>query len=259
MAPASLDRVGIPATGAGSPCRACPWVRFASRSTVWPRPASSWPATCGILLVHTVMLMLRPINNHAWRMRSMPVGLVSQLAFGVSAEAGLLAAVVGLAAAMLPWERWRSGWPIRPLHCSSAAIPWVSLHSLPVSAMARRSGASTRGPSACANAQMWAPFGIWVPGLLPTPVTGHAHDQVLESLATGGWHGSRGSAGIPLPRGAGRSICRSHRWTGKRRRTVRYAAAIFQADVLTFRADLQRPDINAQVISQPAGQLLCCG
>ena len=197
--------------------------------------------TCGILLVYTVRLMFR--HNHAWWMWSMPVGLVAAgvWSFGRS---GLLAAVVGLAAAMMPWERWRSGWAYSAL---------LLLMAIPLGVAAFTSGIGDGTTQwrfdlwakYASNAQMWAPFGIG-PRTPPDMITGHAHNQVLESLATGGW---LAAAGLLASLYFGVLAARSAAPTDGRASVgvLFAAAAIFQADVLTFAPTFSVPN-NAQVI-----------
>ena len=140
---------------------------------------------CGLLLVYVVRLLLR--DRSGWRGWLMPLGLVLALGWSFG-RVGLFAAVLGLVGAAVPWQRWRPVWPF---------LAAVAVFALPLGV----SRVLTLGKGTTQwrfdlwdkyfGAGIWGPFGIG-PQTPPDPIRGHAHNQLLETLASGGWIGIAG-------------------------------------------------------------------
>lgn len=185
--------------------------------------------TCGLLLVYTVRTLLAGRESRWWWLS--PAGLVVATAWSFS-RTGLLIMVVGLLAATLPWQRLRRGWLI-------AAVFGLLLLPLLVSPLLR-TGVSD-GTTAW-RFDLWRDYvsrpGMWTPfGSGPQPASldyaDHAHQQLLEAQATGGWLALTGClAFIVLACLAARSAAP---WDNKAAVGVLFGmAAIFQLDVVTF-------------------------
>ena len=197
--------------------------------------------TCASLLVYSVRSMLR--RSYAWWMWIMPAGLIAAAAWSFG-RGGLLGMVVGLAAAVVPWERWRAMW-------AYMSLLLIMLVPLGVAAFTSDVGDGTTQwrfdlwAKYASNPDMWTPFGIG-PETPPDIIAGHAHHQMLESLATGGWLAAAGLLGfLYLATVAAR---RAAATDGRATLAVLFAAAtIFQADVLTFAPTFNVPN-SAQTI-----------
>jgi hypothetical protein len=136
---------------------------------------------CGLLLV--VMLRERSTRAPRWSTAVMVAGLVIAMMWSAG-RIGVIAAGVGAVAAMIPWQRWSGWWTFS----AALAVPLVPL------AVSRLLHLSTG--SAQWRFDLWTTYfsrmGLWAPfGLGPqepiTAIRGHAHNQLLESLSTGGW------------------------------------------------------------------------
>ena len=141
---------------------------------------------CGLLLVFVVRHLLA--RRAGWRSWIMPVGLLCALAWSFG-RVGFFAVGLGLLAACVPWERWRTGW---------AFVAGLAAFTGPLLV----SGAVTLGHGTTqwrfdlwhkylSAPGVWGPFGIG-PQAPPDPIRGHAHNQLLETLASGGWIGVAG-------------------------------------------------------------------
>ncbi|TXH41565.1 MAG: O-antigen ligase domain-containing protein [Actinobacteria bacterium] len=186
--------------------------------------------TCAVLLVYVVRAMTGRATP-AW-MWAMPVGL-ALAAMWSFARVGWFAILVGLLAALLPWERIRSWWLTVAL-LVLAIVPLVLL--LTVGSKWIPDG-TTRWrfdlwDEYLADPAMLGPFGIG-PQNPPDWVRGHAHQQFLESQATGGWLAIAGLVGFLI---LGAVSVRAAAYTDNRAAiAVLFAAvAIFQIDVVTF-------------------------
>lgn len=142
--------------------------------------------TCAVLLVFAVRAAP---GLWTWVMSA---GLVAATVWSFS-RTGLVAMVVGLLVTFIPFERMRTvAWPLGLL------VVWILL-PMTLSVWLRTTAISdgtTRWRfdlwgSYLTNPQVWMPFGIG-----PMPATpkqaDHAHQQLLEALATGGWIGLGG-------------------------------------------------------------------
>jgi hypothetical protein len=186
--------------------------------------------TCAVLLVYTVRAMSgRATPPWMW---AMPVGLVVAATWSV-ARVGWSAMVVGLIAALLPWERIKAWW-LATVLLVAAVMPLVLLAAF---GSAWITDGTTRWrfdlwDTYLADASVLAPFGIG-PQNPPDWIRGHAHQQVLESQATGGW---LALAGLVMFLILGALAVRSAASTDNRAGiAVLFAAvAIFQLDVVTF-------------------------
>ncbi len=140
--------------------------------------------TCGLLLVYTVRVLLTRSRQWWWWLS--PVGLVTATLWSFS-RTGLLIMVLGLLAALVPWQRVRPAWLV-------VALFAVLLLPLAASPLLERTGI-TDGTTVwrfdlwqdyVTRPGMWSPFGI---GPQPSSLAyaDHAHQQLLEAQATGGW------------------------------------------------------------------------
>lgn len=140
--------------------------------------------TCGLLLVYTVRVLLT--RNRRWWWWLSPVGLVAATLWSFS-RTGLLIMILGLLAALVPWQRVRPAWVV-------VALFGVLLLPLAASPLLERTGI-TDGTTVwrfdlwqdyLTRPGMWSPFGI---GPQPSSLdyADHAHQQLLEAQATGGW------------------------------------------------------------------------
>jgi hypothetical protein len=138
---------------------------------------------CGLLLVYVVRHVLR--LREGWRGWIMPVGLLLALGWSFG-RVGFLAVVVGLVATLVPWERWR---PIWPFLCGTAvfAVP-VALSWFLSIGQGTTQWRFDLWHKYLSTPGVWAPFGIG-PQDPPDPIRGHAHNQLVETLASGGWIG----------------------------------------------------------------------
>lgn len=199
--------------------------------------------TCGLLLVYTVRVLLAGGYARWWWLS--PLGMVAATAWSFS-RTGLVIMMVGLLAALVPWERLRQSWLI-------AALFAVLMLPLIASPLLRQSGISD-GTTVwrfdlwreyVTDPAMWAPFGI---GPQPASVeyADHAHQQLVEAQATGGWLALAGCVafivlGCVAARGAAASDNRAAI-------AVLFGmAAILQLDVLTFTNNYAVVN-NAQVL-----------
>ena len=184
--------------------------------------------TCGLLLVYTVRVLLGGGYAKWWWLS--PVGMLFATAWAFS-RTGLVIVVLGLLAALVPWERLRTWWLVTAL---------FAVVMLPVlaSPLLRQTGISD-GTTVwrfdlwrdyVARSGMWTPFGI---GPQPASVAyaDHAHQQLLEAQATGGWLSLVGCIAFMV------LGCLAARRAGDNRAAIAVLfgmAAIFQVDVVTF-------------------------
>lgn len=186
--------------------------------------------TCGLLLVFTVRLLLAGGYARWWWLS--PLGLVVATAWSFS-RTGLVIMLFGFLAALVPWERLRQGWLM-------AALFAALLLPLAASPFLRQSGISD-GTTVwrfdlwreyVTDPAMWTPFGI---GPKPASVdyADHAHQQLLDAQATGGWLALAGClAFIVLSAVAARRAAAND---NRAAIAVLFGmAAIFQLDVVTF-------------------------
>jgi hypothetical protein len=193
--------------------------------------------TCAILLVFAVRT-LRPIPRRWWH-RVMPAGLVLAILWSFS-RTGIVASVLGLLAALVPYERFRrraaTAWTF-------AAVMVIILLPMSFSALLQRTPI-TDGTTTW-RFDLWQDYlrtpGVWTPfGIGPKPASpqwaDHAHHHFLEALATGGWLGLAGSVALvwlAVAVGVGAT-----RWDNRATIGVVFVmAAIFQVDVVTFSAN----------------------
>ena len=186
--------------------------------------------TCAVLLVYAVRTMAGRATP-AW-MWAMPVGLGLAAAWSF-ARVGWSAIVVGLIAALLPWERIKAWWLAAAL-LVAAVVPLALLLTV---GSAWIPDGTTRWrfdlwSKYLSDPAMLGPFGIG-PQNPPDWVRGHAHQQLLESQATGGWLAIAGVVGfLILGALAVRGAASRDNRAGV---AVLFAAvAIFQIDVVTF-------------------------
>ena len=186
--------------------------------------------TCAILLVFAVR-----VSRGRWTW-IMSAGLVTATLWSFS-RTGMVAMVVGLLATLIPVERVRSafGWVLAGLFAvillPLALSGWLA--STPIT-----DGTTTwrfaLWQDYLSNPQVWAPFGI---GPKPSSVeyADHAHQQLLEALAVGGWLGLAGCVAfvVVAARVAVRVAGLDNRATLG---VVFVMGAIFQVDVVTFSA-----------------------
>jgi hypothetical protein len=188
--------------------------------------------TCGLLLVYTVRTLMNG-DHPRWLWLSTP-GMVITVFWSLS-RTGFVIMVIGLLAALLPWERLRVGWLL-------AGVFTVILTPLVGSAWLARLDISD-GTTAwrfdlwqdyLGKAQLWTPFGIG-PQPFNLDYADHAHQQFLEALATGGWLGLIGVVTFVV---LGSYAARSAAARDNRAAiSVLFGmAVIFQLDVVTFAA-----------------------
>lgn len=186
--------------------------------------------TCGLLLVYSVRTLLS--GDYPRWMWASCVGLTLAPLWALSRTGGVIMAL-GLVAPLVPWERFRVGWLM-------AAVFAVIL--LPLSLSWWLSERAVSDGTTAWRFDLWQDYlsrpGMWTPfGIGPQPFSlayaDHAHHQVLEAFATGGWLGLIGivafvvAAAVAAHRSAGRDA----------RATIAVLfgmAAIFQVDVVTM-------------------------
>ncbi len=186
--------------------------------------------TCAVLLVYSVRTMLaRSTPRWMW---VMPIGLVLAAVWSF-ARVGWYSVTAGLIAALLPWERIKS-WFLSSALLAATLVPLALLLALGSEWMP---DSTTRWrfdlwDEYLADSAMLGPFGIG-PQNPPDWVRGHAHQQFLESQATGGWLAIAGLvAFLVLGAIAVRAAAHTDNRAGI---AVLFAAvAIFQIDVITF-------------------------
>ncbi len=186
--------------------------------------------TCAVLLVYVV----RTMTGHAtpaW-MWVMPLGLVLAAAWSF-ARVGWSAIALGLLAALLPWERIRAGW----LAATLLVVALAPLALLLTVGSGWIPDGTTRWrfdlwDKYLGDPGMLGPFGIG-PQNPPDWIRGHAHQQFLESQATGGWLATAGLVAFLI---LGALAARAAASLDNRAAiAVLFAAvAIFQSDVITF-------------------------
>lgn len=186
--------------------------------------------TCGLLAVFTVRVALAR-RRAGWLWLSV-AGMVLAIAWSFS-RTGAVILVIGLIAAIVPWERIRPGLLV-------LAVFTVLMTPLALSALlssARISDGTTRWRFALwrtyvTDPATWSPFGI---GPLPTMRgrADHAHQQLIEAQATGGWVALAGCITFIVL-----GCLAARRWARFDNRAsvaVLFGmAAIFQLDVVTF-------------------------
>jgi len=186
--------------------------------------------TCGLLLVYTVRTLLA--GDHPRWMWVSCVGLTLAPLWALSRTGGVII-VLGLLAPLVPWERFRIGWLL-------ASVFGVIL--LPLSLSWWLSGRAISDGTTAWRFDLWLDYlsrpGMWTPfGIGPQPFSlayaDHAHHQVLEAFATGGWVGLGGIvAFIALGTAAAHQ---SAQWDARAAIAVVFGmAAIFQVDVVTM-------------------------
>lgn len=186
--------------------------------------------TCAVLLVYVVRVMLsRPTS---WWLWLIPIGLLSAAGWSF-ARVGATAMFVGLVAATIPWERLRLPWLAGVLVAVALApilvVQIVGSGWLPEGTTRWRVDLWQRYLS---DATVLRPFGRGPQAPLDW-VTGHAHNQFLESQATGGWLALAGLVGF-LVLGAVAARASAHVDHRAAVAVLFTAVAIFQVDVLTF-------------------------
>ena len=179
---------------------------------------------CAVVLVYLVRL--RPNRRHHV---VVCVGLAATLLWSFG-RVGLLAVTLGFILTLFPWERLRSVW----LFSALLAIPVLPLVG---SRLVQVSDATGQWRfdlwwTYLDNSALWSPFGLG-PQAPADPIRGHAHNQVLESLASGGLVSLLGFlAFLWLASSAALRVARSD---NRVTMAVAFAASgIFATDVLTF-------------------------
>lgn len=142
--------------------------------------------TCGLLLV---MLLRQPrLKASRWTRAVMLAGLVLAMVWSAG-RVGLVAVTVGVLASLIPWRRWPR-WVAFSVALAIPVLPLVASQYL----RAAENSAQWRfdlWTSYLARPGLWSPFGLG-PLSPSTPIRGHAHNQILETLAVGGWVGLAG-------------------------------------------------------------------
>lgn len=140
----------------------------------------------GLLFVYALRVILGRAASRWWWLSS--VGLVLAVLWSFS-RTGLAIIVVGSLAALIPWERLKRS--LLPF----TVVLFVLLPLL-TSAWLKNSGITDATTlyrfdlwrSLVSDPQVWMPFGIGPRQAVPE----HAHQQVLEAQATGGWLAAAG-------------------------------------------------------------------
>ncbi|MCB0920616.1 MAG: O-antigen ligase family protein [Actinobacteria bacterium] len=186
--------------------------------------------TCAILLVFAVRAVP---GRWTW---IMSVGLVLATVWSFS-RTGMVAIVVGLLAALIPVERLRNafGWVLAGLFAvillPLALSGWLATTSITDGTTVWR---FALWQDYLSNPQVWSPFGI---GPKPSSLdyADHAHQQLLDALAAGGWLGLAGVVAFVVL-----AALVAVRVAGIDNRAtlgvVFVMGAIFQVDVVTFSA-----------------------
>lgn len=138
---------------------------------------------CAVILVVVVRwhLATRP-RWYAWLM---PLGLVLALAWSFG-RVGIFAVIVGLVAAVVPWERGKPVWAF--LAATAVVVVPVALSQVVTIGDNTGQWRFDLWGRYLGQAQTWAPFGLG-PQSPVDPIRGHAHNQIVETLASGGWVG----------------------------------------------------------------------
>lgn len=186
--------------------------------------------TSAVLLAFVVRIMLgRTTSRWLWLM---PLGLLGAVGWSF-ARVGATATAVGLVAAIIPWERLRKPW-LASVLLVVALVPilvgqQVVSEWLPDGTTRWRVDLWHRYLS---DPSVLGPFGIG-PQVPSDWVTGHAHNQFLESQATGGWLAVTGLTAFLM---LGAAVARASALADNRAAiaVLFVAAAIFQVDILTF-------------------------
>lgn len=186
--------------------------------------------TCGLLFVYALRVLLA--GSYRWWVWLGLPGLVLATAWALS-RTGAVIIVLGSLAALLPWQRWRPGWLI-------AAVFAVIV--LPLSLSGWLTGLPVSDGTTSWRFDLWQNY-LHKPGLLgpfglgPQPFSldyaDHAHQQLLEALAVGGWLalGAVLVFVVVAALGAHAAAFRDNRAAIA---LLFGAAAIFQVDVVTF-------------------------
>lgn len=186
--------------------------------------------TGGLLLVYTVRTLAGGGLRWWWWM-SCP-GLLLTVMWALSRTGGVIIAL-GLVASLIPWERLRAGWLL-------GAIFAVILSPLLLSGWLANQDVSDGSTSW--RFDLWQQYlhkpGLWSPfGIGPQPASNmyadHAHQQLLESQATGGWLGLLGVCAFVVL--GALAAQRSAIWDNRAALAVLFGmAAIFEVDVVVF-------------------------
>ncbi len=184
--------------------------------------------TCAVIAGYLLFALGRPRRLSGWLML---LGLLLALLWSFS-RAGYLGLGIGICAALIPWSRWRL-WVLLAALWAVMMLPLVAGLGLGPAALPE----GTFGwrvelwQRYVADTALFSPLGMG-PRLPADPVVGHAHQQVLESLATGGWLGLLGFVAFVVVAAA---IARE----SARRSVVAVlfaSAAMWSIDVFTFSA-----------------------
>jgi hypothetical protein len=185
--------------------------------------------TCAVLLVFAVRAVP---GRWTW---VMSVGLVAATLWSFS-RTGMVAMIVGVLVTLIPFERAkRIWWPLTGL-LGFMLLPlvlsgWLRGSSISDGTTVWRFDLWQRY---LADSEVWMPFGIGPKPASPE-YAGHAHQQLLESLAVGGWLGLAGCVAFIV----------LATWVAVRVAALDNRAAvgvlfvmavIFQVDVVTFSA-----------------------
>jgi hypothetical protein len=192
---------------------------------------------CAILLVFAARTLHQ--RRAGWQSWVMPAGLVVAILWSFS-RTGIVASVIGLAAALFPYERFKSR---RTVAWTVGAVGVVMLLPLTLSSLLLRapiSDGTTRWrfnlwQEYLTTPEIWTPFGRG-PRAASPGWADHAHQQILEALAGGGWLGLGGFLAFVVI--ACMIAISASEWDGRATIAVVFAAAaIFQVDVLTYSAN----------------------
>lgn len=199
--------------------------------------------TCGLLLVYVVRIVLRGGYRRWWWLS--PMGLLIATGWSFS-RTGLVIMLMGLVAALVPWERLGRAWIV----VAAFVVVLLPVAASPLLGRTAISDGTTvwrfdLWRAYVTNSQVWLPFGM---GPKPASVeyADHAHQQLLEAQATGGWLALTGCVAFIV------LGCLAARGAARRDNRAAVAvlfgmAAIFQLDVVTFTNNYAVVN-NAQVL-----------
>lgn len=188
--------------------------------------------TCGLLLVYTVRTLRR--GGYRWWMWLSSPALAITVLWSLS-RTGLVIVVLGLLAAIAPWERIGIGWLMGAVFAviltPLLASGWLASLKVGDDTVAWR---FDLWQTYLGKPQLWSPFGIG-PQPFSLDYADHAHQQFLEALATGGWLGVAGVVAFVILGAMAARSAANH--DGRAAIAVLFGmAAIFQVDVVTFAA-----------------------
>jgi hypothetical protein len=186
--------------------------------------------TCGLLFVYSLRVLLA--GSYRWWVWLGLPGLVIASAWSLS-RTGAVIIVLGSLAALLPWQRWRPAWLIATV---------FAVMVLPLALSGWLTGLPISDGTTSWRFDLWQSYldkpGLFGPfGLGPQPFSldyaDHAHQQLLEALAVGGWLGL-GAVVVFVVVAALGAHAAAFRDNRAAIALLFGAAAIFQVDVVTF-------------------------